>query len=81
MAEWVTFYWDVFDGVKNLIIHPNKEEATKYFKSNYKLYFELGGKTKVELPMSYGYAHRRFCGMSKRKFENEFGVIKRGGSE
>ena len=78
MSKWVTFYYDVLrGGVLNLVVHKDKETATKYFKSNYRNYFQLSQRIKVELPMSYGYPFRKFVGMSKPKFEKEFGKIER----
>lgn len=75
MAKWVTFYEDIFSGVHNLKIHENKELATEYFKQNYRNYFELSNKIDVKLPMSYGYPHRKFKGMSKAMFEKNYGKI------
>lgn len=72
MAEWVTFHWSLMNGVSNLIIHKDKETATEYFKEHYRQYFEINQKQEVKLPMSYGYPHRRFYGISKHKFDKEF---------
>lgn len=72
MAEWVTFYWSLMNGINDLTIHKDKETATKYFKNNYKKYFQLAQEQEVKLPMSYGYPHRRFYGKSKREFDKEF---------
>lgn len=75
MAKWVTFYEDIFSGVSSLKVHDDKEKATAYFKSAYRSFFQLSCKSEIKLPMSYGYPHRRFRGMSKRMFEKEYGKI------
>lgn len=76
MSKWVTFYYDAFrGGVSNLVVHKDKETATKYFRDHYRSYFQLYQKVKVELPMAYGYPFRKFIGVSKPKFEKEFGRI------
>lgn len=72
MAKWVTFYYDLMSGIHDLVEHKNKEDATEYFKKHYRGHFQLNRSIKIELPMSYGYPHRKYIGMSKRKFENEF---------
>lgn len=73
MSKWVTFYTDIFGTVADLTVHDNKEDATKFFKKNYKRYFELAMDIEIKLPMSYGYPHRKFIGMSKLKFEKLYG--------
>lgn len=74
MSRWVTFYEDVVNGISDIKVHKNKVEATKYFKNNYKNYFQLATDIKVYLPMSFGYCHRRFCGISKYAFEKAFEI-------
>ena len=74
MAKWVTFH-DFLGNVSSLKVHDNKEAATKYFKAHYRSYFQLSCPIEVKLPMSYGYAHRRFVGMSKQMFEKRYGKI------
>ncbi len=76
MSRWVTFYEDIFNGVSDVKIHKDKESATEHFKNNYWRYFQLSKKIDVKLPMSYGYPHRRFRGMSITSFNK---VIKAGG--
>lgn len=75
MAKWVTFHDSIMGGVQGLKIHNSKEEATQYFKNNYRNYFELSSKVEVKLPMTYGYPHRKFVGMSKQSFEKKYGKI------
>ena len=75
MSKWVTFYTDIFGTVADLTVHNNKEDATKFFKNHYKDYFELAMPTEVRLPMTYGYPHRKFVGISKPKFEKLYGKI------
>lgn len=75
MSKWVTFYEDLFNGVSCLKVHPDKETATDYFKKNYRSYFQLSSKIEVKLPMSYGFPHRKFRGMSKMMFEKNYGKI------
>ena len=75
--KWVTYYWDILQGVSSLTIHNSHEEALKYFNSNAKRYFAIKStfhKVK-KLPASFGYAHRRFCGESLKMFENDFGKV------
>ena len=76
MAKWVTFYDDVFRGVQDYVEHPDREAATKYFKAHYRQYFELSTKNDVKLPMSYGYPHRRFYGITLRQFQKMWGAKK-----
>lgn len=73
MSKWVTFHYSIIDGISDLKVHDNKEEATKYFKAHYRSYFELSTRIPVKLPMSYGYGHRKFIGMSKPMFDKKFG--------
>lgn len=77
MAKWVTFYDDIFNGVSDLKVHDNKEAATTYFKRVYRSFFQLSTKIDIKLPMSYGYPHRKFRGMSKRMFEKNYGEIRK----
>lgn len=39
MSRWVTFYEDIFNGISHVVIHKDKEEATKYFKKHYTSFF------------------------------------------
>lgn len=73
MSKWVTFYNDMFCGMRDITIHENKKVATKYFKKNYRNYFELAQKIEVELPMSYGYPMRKFIGISLPTFKKRYG--------
>lgn len=27
MAKWVTFYYSILDGLKDIVVHPNREDA------------------------------------------------------
>ena len=76
MAKWVTFYEDMLSGVHDLTIHDNRNIATEYFKKHYRSYFQMSHKTEIKLPMSYGFPHRQFIGMSKQSFEKYYGKIK-----
>ena len=54
----------------------DKETALKYFNANCNKYFELNTRFKTKtLPASYGYATRKFIGMSKPMFEKNYGKI------
>ena len=86
MSKWVTFQWHIVYGINDLTIHTDKETALKYFNANYNKYFEINTRFKAEtLPASYGYAIRKFIGMSKPMFEKTYGKIieadTRGGTE
>ena len=77
--RWVTYYEDIrMNGkVADIVIHKDKESATRYFKAHYRDYFQLNPKyVKVKLPMSYGFVFRSFNGVSlltfKRKIMNRF---------
>lgn len=70
--RWVTYYENVMMGgkVADIVIHKDKESATKYFKAHYRDYFQLNPKTiKVKLPMRYGFPFRAFYGVSLLKFK------------
>lgn len=59
MAEWITFYYSILDGLKDIVVHPNREDAEKYFLENYKKYFNLKTPLKnFKLPYKYGFGHR-----------------------
>lgn len=73
MARWVTCYWSIIGGVRDVVEHKTRDEATRYFRRNYRSYFELSGPFNVKLPCTYGYPHRKFMGISKRVFEKMFG--------
>ena len=77
--RWATYYENVMMGgkVADIVIHKDKESATKYFKAHYRDYFQLNhNNIKIKLPMSYGFAFRSFNGVSlstfKRKMMNRF---------
>ena len=72
MSKWVTFYYDMFNGVSDYQEHKDKESATIYYKDNYRRYFQLSRKEGIKLPMSYGYPHRKFYGISLQRFKKEF---------
>lgn len=74
--KWVTCHWSIMGGVQDVVVHKDKDTATKYFKTHYRYYFSVAGTFKVDLPCTYGYAHRKFIGMSKAKFEKMFGKMK-----
>lgn len=73
MAKWVTFYYSILDGLKDIVVHPNREDAEKYFLKNYKKYFNLKTPLKnFKLPYKYGFGHRAYYVISKNKFEKQF---------
>lgn len=73
MAKWVTFYYSILDGLKDIVVHPNREDAEKYFLENYKKYFNLKTPLKnFKLPYKYGFGHRTYYVISKNKFEKQF---------
>lgn len=76
MSKWVTFHWDIINGVRALTIHQDKETALRYFNLRCKSYFEINTRFKADkLPASYGYPTRKFIGMSKPMFEKRYGKI------
>lgn len=73
MSKWVTFHWHFVYGVSDLIVHKDREAALKYFNSHCKNYFQVNSNFKAKnLPATYGISLRKYCGMSKYKFEKEF---------
>lgn len=79
--RWVTYYESVMMGSKvaDIVIHKDKESATKYFKSHYRDYFQLNRKyIEVKLPMRYGFPFRAFHGVSllifKRRMMERFNI-------
>lgn len=67
--RYVTFYWDVFSGVRDKVLHPDMPTALKYFRRHHKDYFQLNVPfNPPKLPASYGYGHRRYFGMSIRQY-------------
>lgn len=74
--RWVTFHYHVLTNkVSALKVHENKETALKYFNSTMRDFFEINTNVKADkLPATYGYALRKFCGISARAFKKEFGI-------
>lgn len=74
--RWVTFHYNVLtERVSALKVHGSKEEALKYFNSTLKGFFEINTNFKAKkLPATYGYAWRKYCGISARAFKKEFGI-------
>lgn len=74
--RWVTFHYnELTERVSALKVHENKETALKYFNSNMRDFFEINTNFKAkELPATYGYALRKYCGISARAFKKEFGI-------
>ena len=72
--RWVTFYYNLLgNSVSNLKVHNNKEDALKYFNKHCKQYFQVNSQFKADkLPATYGYPHRKYCGMSAKAFKKEF---------
>jgi AraC-like DNA-binding protein len=73
--RWATFYYDLLrDTVFDLKVHSDKESALSYFNKHCKIYFQLNSQFKADkLPATYGYATRKYCGISARAFKKEFG--------
>ena len=71
--RWVTYFEDamVMDGkVADIVVHKDKESATKYFKAHYKDYFLFNpNRIEVKLPMRYGFPFRAFYGVSLLTFK------------
>ena len=74
--RWVTFYYNlVSDKVSDLTVHENKETALKYYNAHCRNYFQLNIRWKADkLPATYGYAMRKYYGVSARAFKKMFGV-------
>lgn len=66
--RWITYY-EGLHGVTNVVVHKDKESATKYFKAHYKSYFELNSNVQVKLPMRYGFPFRAYYGVSLLTFK------------
>ena len=66
--RWVTFHDSILGGITDVTYHKDKDEATRYFRSAYKHYFEINAPFKVQLPCRYGFPYRAFLGMSIRSF-------------
>lgn len=74
--KWVTFYHDVMQNkIYDFVEHKDKIAATEYFEKHYKCYFQLRTKTKVKLPMTYGFPFRRYVGMTLYSFKKHFGDV------
>ena len=75
MSKWVTFYYSCIDGIENFKVHPDMESALKYFNQNCKKYFAVNTNFKADkLPCSYGFAFRKYYGISAQSFKKQFGV-------
>ena len=74
--RWVTFHYNALtNNVSALKVHEDKETALKYFNKTMKDFFEINTNFKAkELPAAYGYAFRKYCGISARTFKKEFGI-------
>ena len=74
--KWVTYYDSIMGGVQDVVVHDDRDSATRYFKRHYKDYFELNTPFNVKLPCKYGFYHRAFYGVTKKAYEERFGKIK-----
>lgn len=74
--RWVTFHYNALTNkVSALKVHENKETALKYFNSTMRDFFEINTNFKaVNLPATYGYVLRKYCGISARAFKKEFDI-------
>lgn len=74
--RWVTFHYNaVTEKITALKVHENKETALKWFNDDMKDFFEVNINFKAKaLPATYGYALRKYCGISARAFKKEFGI-------
>ena len=72
--RWVTFHYNALtNNVSALKVHEDKETALKYFNKTMKDFFEINTNFKAkELPATYGYALRKYCGISARAFKKKF---------
>lgn len=72
--RWATFYYDLLrNKVFDLKVHSDKESALIFFNANCKNYFQLNSQFKADnLPATYGYSMRKYCGISARAFKKEF---------
>lgn len=64
----MTFHDSILGGITDVTYHKDKDDATRYYRSAYKHYFEINAPFKVQLPCRYGFPHRAFLGMSIRSF-------------
>jgi hypothetical protein len=61
--------------VSALKVHKDKETALKYFNSHKKDFFQINTNFKADkLPAAYGYALRKYRGISVKAFRKEFGI-------
>lgn len=78
--RWVTYYENLYN-VSGVVVHKDRESATKYFKTHYKSYFQLNRNVQVKLPMRYGFPFRAYCGESllsfKRRMMKKFNMTEK----
>ena len=74
--RWITFHYNqLTDRVSALKVHENKETALKYFNSTMRCFFNINTNFKADkLPATYGFALRKYCGISATAFKKEFGI-------
>ncbi len=74
--RWVTFHYNALTNeISALKVHENKELALKYFNIYMRNFFEINTNFKAnKLPATYGYALRKYCGISARAFKKEFDI-------
>ena len=74
--RWVTFHYNALTNkVSALKVHENKETALRYFNSAMRNFFEINTNFKADkLPATYGFALRKYCGISAKAFKKEFGI-------
>ena len=72
--RWVTFYYDMLSGtITALVVHKDKEAALKHFNTRCRDFFSTNLSWKADkLPATYGYAWRKYFGISARAFKKMF---------
>lgn len=74
--RYVTFHYDLIrESVSDLRVHADKETALACFNREYRNWFSVNTKFKADkLPATYGYPHRKYCGLSARAFKQMFNI-------
>ncbi len=74
--RWVTFHYNALtEKVSALKVHEDKATALKYFNLNVNDFFEINTNFKaIDLPATYGFPLRKYCGISAKAFKKEFGI-------
>lgn len=71
--RYVTFYYSILGGLRDKVVHSDMPTALRHFKRHFRDYFQLNTPfNPTSLPASYGFAHRRFYGMSIREYNKNW---------